>query len=252
MLSGIREILIISTPEDLPLYQRLLGTGKNIGLKFSYEIQKKPKGIAEAFIIAEKFIGNDSVSLILGDNIFYGQGLSEILRRVASIQSGAIIFGYFVKDPRSYGVVEIDHETRKAISLEEKPENPKSHLAVPGLYYYDNRVVEIVKNLKPSSRGELEITSLNKEYLKKNELHVELFGRGLAWFDMGTHDRLLNASNFVEAIQKRQGLYIACIEEIAYRLKYINKSQLEALAKPLLSTEYGQYLKDLIENDETS
>ncbi|MHA1221718.1 MAG: glucose-1-phosphate thymidylyltransferase RfbA [Candidatus Heimdallarchaeaceae archaeon] len=249
MLSGIQNILIISTPQDLPLYKRLLGTGENIGLKISYTIQEKPKGIAEAFLLGEKFIGKDSVALILGDNIFYGQGLTEILRRAAAIKKGAVIFGYLVKDPRSYGVVEFNRKNNQVISLEEKPRKPKSKYAVPGLYFYDNKVVEIAKTLEASERGELEITSLNNEYLKLGELYVETFGRGLAWFDTGTHDRLLEASNFVEAIQERQGLYIACIEEIAYRLGYIDKKQVEKLYRKMKNTEYGKYLKSLVEDE---
>ncbi len=246
MLSGIREVLVISTPEDLPLYEKLFGDGKQIGMSFSYAAQDQPRGIAEAFIIGEEFIGKDSVALILGDNIFYGQGLTYILKQAASFEEGAVIFGYYVKDPRSFGVVEIDKETKNAISLEEKPQQPKSKFAVPGLYYYDNTVSEMAKNLKPSARGELEITALNNEYLKLGKLKVELFGRGLAWFDTGTHDSLLEASNFVEAIQKRQGLFIACIEEIAYRLGYINDKQLEEVAKPHANTEYGDYLLSLL------
>lgn len=248
MLSGIREVLVISTPEDIPLYERLFGTGEQIGMSFSYAVQDQPKGIAEAFIIGEEFIGDDSVALILGDNIFYGQGLTAILRQAASLDEGAVIFGYYVKDPSSFGVIEIDRETKTAISLEEKPKKPKSKFAVPGLYYYDNKVSEIAKNLKPSARGELEITALNNEYLKLGQLKVELFGRGLAWFDTGTHDRLLEASNFVEAIQKRQGLFISCIEEIAFRLGYIDEKQLEEIAKSLAKTEYGEYLLDLLQS----
>ena len=245
LLSGIKDILIISSPNDIQLYEKLLGDGKQIGVNFSYMIQKEPKGIAQAFIIGEKFIGNDRVALILGDNIFYGQGLSAILRKAAALKQGAVIFGYYVKNPSSYGVVEIDNENKKVISLEEKPENPKSNYAIPGLYFYDNNVVNIVKNLKPSYRGELEITDINKEYLKLGSLNVEIFGRGLAWFDTGTHERLLESSNFVRAIQKRQGFFIACIEEISYRLGYITQKELHLLAQPLLNTEYGEYLESL-------
>lgn len=242
MLSGIREILIISTERDLPLYMELLGDGSQIGLSFSYEVQKEPRGLAEAFIIGEKFIGNESVVLVLGDNIFYGQRFTEMLQRAASIEEGAVIFGYYVKNPNSFGVVEFD-ENRKAISIEEKPKNPKSNYAVPGLYFYDNNVVQIAKSIKPSKRGELEITSINQEYLKRAKLKIDIFGRGMAWLDTGTQDGLLEASNFVEAIQKRQGLYISCIEEIAYRLGYIGREQLMKLAEPLKKTDYGKYLE---------
>ena len=245
LLSGIKEILIISTPHDISLYERLLGDGKQIGVSFSFESQKEPKGIAHAFLVGENFIKEDKVVLVLGDNILYGQGLSAILRRAASLKDGAVIFGYYVKNPSSYGVVEIDTETKQAISLEEKPSNPKSNLAVPGLYYYDNEVVNIAKNIKPSKRGELEITEVNKEYLKRGKLNVEIFGRGLAWFDTGTHERLIEAGNFVRAIQKRQGFYIASIEEISYRLGYITKKQLHSLANNLPGTEYGEYLLSL-------
>ena len=245
MLSGIREILIISTPRDLPMYKELLGDGGQLGMKFSYEVQEKPRGLAEAFIIGEEFIGNDKVALVLGDNIFYGQRFTEILRRAASLQEGAVIFGYQVKNPKDFGVVEFDDDGN-VISIEEKPEKPKSNYAVPGLYFYDNNVVDIAKNVKPSGRGELEITSVNEEYLKRGKLKVELFGRGMAWLDTGTHHGLLEASNFVEAVQKRQGLYIACIEEIAYKLGYINEEQLLKLAEPLIKTEYGRYLRDLV------
>lgn len=220
MLSGIREILIISTPRDLPVFKELLGTGEQLGLKLSYEIQESPRGLADAFIVGETFIGKDSVALILGDNIFYGQSFSKILRTVAERKTGATIFGYYVRDPREYGVVEFD-EKGKALSIEEKPEHPKSNYAVPGLYFYDNDVIEIAKNVKPSARGEIEITSVNNEYLKRGTLHVETLGRGFAWLDTGNHDALLDAADFVAAFQKRQGLYISCIEEIAYRKGFI-------------------------------
>jgi len=247
MLAGIRDILIISNPEYVNLFRDLLGDGKQIGMNFSYKAQDKPRGIADAFIVGEEFIGNEKVALILGDNIFYGQGFTGILKRAASLEDGAVIFGYYVKDPTSYGVVEFD-DKGNVLSLEEKPEHPKSNYAVPGLYFYDNRVVEIAKHLKPSKRGELEITDLNIEYLKMKKLKVELFGRGFAWLDTGTHDALLEASNFVATIQKRQGFYIACIEEIAYRVGYIDEEQLKKLAKPLMKTEYGKYLEE-ISND---
>ena len=247
MLSGIREILIISTPEHLPVYKKMLGDGSHLGLDISYEVQEEPKGLAHAFIIGEEFIGDDNVSLILGDNIFYGQNFSKILRRAADLEEGATIFGYYVKDPSSFGVVEFD-ENKKVLSLEEKPDNPKSSYAVPGLYFYDNTVVEKAKRIEPSDRGELEITDINKLYLEEEQLMVEHFGRGMAWFDAGTHDGLLEAATFVEAIQKRQGLYIACIEEIAYRLGYINSKQLQELAQPLLKTNYGKYLMELSKN----
>lgn len=245
MLAGIREVLIISTPRDLPVFKELLGTGEELGMSFSYKVQEAPNGLAEAFIIGEEFIGDDNVALVLGDNIFYGQSFSKVLLNAAKLEKGATIFGYYVKDPREYGVVEFD-ENGKALSIEEKPENPKSNYAVPGLYFYDNRVVEIAKNVKPSARGELEITSVNNAYLEEGTLHVETLGRGFAWLDTGNHDALLDAADFVAAFQKRQGLYISCIEEIAYKRGFIDKAQLEKLAQPLLKTAYGQYLMDIV------
>ncbi|MBQ1487721.1 MAG: glucose-1-phosphate thymidylyltransferase RfbA [Lachnospiraceae bacterium] len=246
MLAGIRDILIISTPRDLPVFKELFGDGSQLGLNMEYAVQEYPRGLADAFIIGEKFIGDDSVSLILGDNIFYGQSFSKVLHRVVAREKGATIFGYYVRDPREYGVVEFD-ENGRAISIEEKPENPKSNYAVPGLYFYDNDVVEIAKNVKPSARGEIEITSINNEYLRRGTLHVEPLGRGFAWLDTGNHDALLDASDFVCAFQKRQGLYISCIEEIAYKRGFISKEQLLKLAEPLMKTAYGQYLKDIAE-----
>ena len=248
MLSGIRDILIISTPRDINSFKELLGDGSEIGLKFSYAVQDKPRGLADAFIVGEKFIGKDNIGLVLGDNVFYGYGFSERLEKAASRKKGATIFGYHVSNPKDFGVVEFDNNMN-AISIEEKPEVPKSNYAVPGLYFYDNDVIEIAKNLKPSKRGELEITGVNNEYLKRGKLKVELFGRGMAWLDTGTHRGLLAAANFVEAVQTRQGLYVACIEEIAYRKGYINRDQLIKLAQPLLKVEYGQYLMSIAESD---
>ena len=248
MLAGIKEILIISTPRDLPQYKELLGDGNDLGLSFSYAVQEEPRGLAEAFIVGEDFIGDDNVALVLGDNIFHGHRFSEILQRASSLKEGAVIFGYYVKNPRAFGVVEFDEEGN-VLSLEEKPENPKSKYVIPGLYFYDNDVIEIAKNVKPSDRGELEITSVNEAYLKKKQLKVELLGRGMAWLDTGTHNGLLEASNFVEAIQKRQGFYIACLEEIAYHNGWIDAEKVMKLAKTLEKTEYGDYLIDLVNNN---
>ena len=244
MLADIREILIISTPRDLPVFRELFGTGEQLGLSLSYAVQEEPRGLAEAFLIGEEFIGNDRVALVLGDNIFYGQSFSKVLRAVAAREKGATIFGYYVRDPREYGVVEFD-EDGKALSIEEKPEHPKSNYAVPGLYFYDNDVVEIAKNVKPSARGELEITAVNNEYLRRGDLRVETLGRGFAWLDTGSHDSLLDASDYVAAVQKRQGLYVSCIEEIAYRRGFISKEQLLKLAEPLMKTNYGKYLVEV-------
>ncbi len=241
MLAEIRDILIISTPRDISLFKELLGDGSHIGLNIEYKVQKEPKGLAEAFIIGEDFIGNDSVALVLGDNIFYGQGLTEIVKRAKDRKEGATIFGYYVDNPEEFGVVEFDKDGN-VISIEEKPSQPKSDYAVPGLYFYDNNVVEIAKNIKPSARGEKEITCINNEYLKRGNLKVEIMGRGMAWLDTGTHKALLEACNFVEAIQNRQGLYVACIEEIAYRRGFINKEKVIELAQPLIKTDYGKYL----------
>lgn len=241
MLAGIREILIISTPRDLPVFRELLGNGKQLGLEIEYAVQEAPKGLAEAFIIGEKFIGKDNVMLVLGDNIFYGSYLSETLSKSAKIKEGALVFGYKVPNPQDYGIVEFDNKGN-VISVEEKPLNPKSDYAIPGLYFYDNEVVSIAKNVVPSNRGELEITSVNAEYLKRNKLKVQLLGRGTAWLDTGTHSGLLEASNFVAIFQRRQGLYISCIEEIAYRKGYITKDKLMELAQPMLKTDYGKYL----------
>ena len=246
MLAGIRDILIISTPRDLPVFQELFGTGEDLGLNMSYAVQESPRGLADAFIIGEEFIGDDNVALVLGDNIFCGQSFSKMLQNVALREKGATIFGYYVRDPREYGVVEFD-ENGKAVSIEEKPEHPKSNYAVPGLYFYDNDVVEIAKNVKPSARGEIEITSVNNAYLERGDLHVETMGRGFAWLDTGNHDALLDAADFVAAFQKRQGLYISCIEEIAYKKGFISKEQLLKLAQPLLKTNYGKYLVEVAE-----
>ena len=244
MLAGIRDVLIISTPRDLPVFQELLGEGGQLGMTFSYAVQEYPRGLADAFLIGADFIGRDKVALVLGDNIFYGQSFSAVLKRVAARDKGATIFGYYVRDPREYGVVEFD-DNGKALSIEEKPENPKSKYAVPGLYFYDNEVVEIARNVKPSARGEIEITSINNEYLRRNALHVETLGRGFAWLDTGNHDALLDAADFVAAFQKRQGLYISCIEEIAFRRGFIDKEQLLRLAEPLMKTNYGKYLEEV-------
>ncbi len=247
MLSDIRDVLIISTPRDLPVFRELLEDGSRLGMNFSYAVQPEPKGLAEAFIIGADFIGNDSAALVLGDNIFYGQSFSKLLREVkdrTETEAGATIFGYYVRDPRSYGVVEFDADGR-AISIEEKPQNPKSNYAVPGLYFYDNDVVEIARNVKPSARGEVEITSVNNEYLKRGKLKVETMGRGFAWLDTGNHEALLEAANFVSTVQKRQGLYISCIEEIAFKRGFIDRDQLLSLAEPLLKTEYGKYLVEV-------
>ena len=245
MLANIREILIISTERDLPVFRELLGDGSDFGVRLEYKVQEKPNGLAEAFLIGEEFVGDDNVALILGDNIFFGSGFSGLLEEAGKIKEGAVIFGYPVKDPTSYGVVEFD-QNGKAISLEEKPKVPKSNFAIPGLYFYDNTVVEKAKNVKPSSRGELEITTINEMYLNEKNLNVKILGRGIAWLDTGTHEALLEAANFVEAIQKRQGLYIACIEEIAYKKGWIDNKKIEELAETLQKTEYGKYLKELI------
>ncbi|MHB9299311.1 glucose-1-phosphate thymidylyltransferase RfbA [Fusobacterium polymorphum] len=245
MLANIREILIISTERDLPVFRELLGDGSDFGVRLEYKVQEKPNGLAEAFLIGEEFVGNDNVALILGDNIFFGSGFSGLLEEAGKIKEGAVIFGYPVKDPTSYGVVEFD-QNGKAISLEEKPKVPKSNFAIPGLYFYDNTVIEKAKNVKPSNRGELEITTVNEMYLNEKNLNVKILGRGIAWLDTGTHEALLEAANFVEAIQKRQGFYIACIEEIAYKKGWIDNKKLEELAETLQKTEYGKYLKELI------
>ena len=245
MLANIREILLISTPRDLPVFEELLGDGSQLGIKLKYKVQKYPNGLAEAFILGEEFIGDDNVCLILGDNVFYGAGFSGLLEETAKLKEGAVVFGYPVKDPRAYGVVEFD-KNGKAISLEEKPKNPKSNYAIPGLYFYDNTVVKKSKSIKPSARGELEITTINEEYLKEGKLNVKQLGRGITWLDTGTHESLLQAANYVETVQNRQGYYIACIEEIAYRKKWINEIQLRQIADTMLKTDYGKYLMDLL------
>ena len=249
MLAGIREVLIISTPRDLPVFEELFGTGEQLGMSFSYAVQETPRGLADAFLIGADFIGNDSVALVLGDNIFYGQSFSRVLMQAAArteSEPGATIFGYYVHDPRAYGVVEFDEQGR-AVSIEEKPQQPRSNYAVPGLYFYDNDVVSIARDIQPSARGELEITAVNNAYLTRGDLYVEKLGRGFAWLDTGTHDALLDAADFVCAFQKRQGLYISCIEEIAYKKGFIDRQQLVKLAQPLLKTAYGEYLMMIAE-----
>ena len=250
LLASIREVLIISTPEDTPMYERLLGDGSRLGISISYKVQETPRGLADAFILGEEFIGDDSVCLILGDNVFYGQDMTKKLRAAMENKVGATIFGYPVKDPRSFGVVEFD-ESRKVVSIEEKPENPKSNYAVPGLYFYDNRVVEIAKAVKPSARGEIEITAVNNAYLERGELNVTLLGRGVSWLDTGTPEGMLKAAEFVAVVQDRQGFYISCIEEIAWRRGFITTEQLRALGEELKMTDYGQYLISLVEGSAT-
>lgn len=247
MQANIREVLIISTPRDIVMFQDLLGDGSKWGMKFSYKIQEKPRGLAEAFLIGEEFIGQDNVAMILGDNMFYGERLEKVLKRASEREEESTIFGYYVKDPRAYGVVEIDKEGN-AISIEEKPEKPRSNYAVPGLYFYTNDVVDIAKKVKPSARGELEITTINEEYMKRGKLKVEKLGRGMTWFDTGTHDALLETASFVQTIQKRQGLLICCPEEIAFQKGWIDQEQLSILAEKFMKTEYGIYLKELAEN----
>lgn len=245
MLANIRDILIISTPRDLPLFKELLGDGSDLGINLEYKVQEKPNGLAEAFLIGEEFIGSDNVALILGDNIFYGSGFTGLLEEASTLKKGAVIFGYPVKDPKAYGVVEFD-EAGKAISLEEKPKEPKSNYAIPGLYFYDNTVIEKAKNVNPSARGEIEITSVNEMYLSEGKLNVKNLGRGTAWLDTGTHEALLEAANFVQTVQKRQGFYIACIEEIAYQKGWIGEEEVRELAKVMMKTKYGKYLVELM------
>ncbi len=249
MLAGIREILIISTPEDTPVYEKLLGTGEQLGISLSYCVQETPRGLADAFILGENFIGDDSVCLILGDNVFYGQDMTRVLRRAMENKVGATIFGYPVKDPRAFGVVEFDKDN-KVLSIEEKPDKPKSNYAVPGLYFYDNHVVEIAKNVKPSARGEIEITAVNNAYLERGELHVTLLARGFGWLDTGTPEGMLKAAEFVAAVQDRQGFYVSCIEEIAWRRGFITTEQLAAIGESLKMTEYGQYLLSLVKGEQ--
>ncbi|QAT86136.1 glucose-1-phosphate thymidylyltransferase [Corallococcus coralloides] len=246
MLAGIREILIISTPQDLPRFRELLGDGEQWGVRFQYAEQPRPEGLAQAFVIGRDFVGKDPVSLILGDNIFYGHGMGELTQRASKRTQGATVFGYYVKDPERYGVVELNAQ-HQAVSLEEKPAKPKSHYAVTGLYFYDNQVLDIAANLKPGKRGEYEITDVNAEYLRRGQLNVELMGRGYAWLDTGTHESLMQASNYIEIIERRQGLKVACPEEIAFRMGYIDEQRLTALAEPMRKNEYGQYLLDLVE-----
>lgn len=249
MLAGIKDILIISTPHDLPLYEQLLGDGKKWGINFSYKIQDKPRGLADAFILGEEFIGDDSVCLILGDNVFYGQGMTELLESAKNNKIGATIFGYPVKNPKEFGVVEFDKDG-KVLSIEEKPQNPKSDFAVPGLYFYDNKVIEIAKNVKPSARGEIEITSINNEYLKQGKLNVKIMRRGMAWLDTGNPSNMMKAGAFVEVVQQRQGFYIACLEEIAWRKGFIDDTQLRKLGEELKQTEYGNYILSLLSKEE--
>jgi glucose-1-phosphate thymidylyltransferase len=251
MLAGIREIMVISTPQDLPIFKRILKSGSQLGLDFSFKAQPRPEGLAQAFIIGEEFIGNDTVGLILGDNIFYGPSLSRILQNAVKLKTGGLIFGYLVKDPERYGVVDFD-SSGNVIGIEEKPKKPKSSYAVPGLYFYDNEVIEVAKSLKPSERGELEITDVNLSYLRQKKLKVELLGRGYAWLDTGTHEALQQAASYVQAIQERQGLKIACVEELAYRLGYITADQLANLAQDMMQNEYGQYLLEIANDVENS
>ena len=246
MLAGIREILIISTPRDLPMFRDLLGTGEELGMSFSYKVQEQPNGLAQAFVLGADFLNGEPGCLILGDNMFYGQGFSAMLRRAANIEKGACIFGYYVKDPRAYGVVEFD-AARRVLSIEEKPQSPKSNFAVTGLYFYDRDVLDIARQVRPSARGELEITDVNNAYLERGDLHVELMGRGIAWLDTGTHDSLMDAGAFVQAVESRQGLKVACLEEIAWRQGYITADQVRDLARPMLKTGYGQYLLELVD-----